>query len=128
MSRFAALCLLILLAAAGAQAILPPDASVREPEIRARRIQNRKEYEKRMEERRELMVREYKRTRQAVDIPPWKRARVLDGAAEADRQVAAAVRSNVKKEKKSRFLVSIVLFILIGSAVGWVKYATDKKE
>jgi hypothetical protein len=74
------------------------------------------------------MVREYKRTRQAIDLPPWKRARVLDGATEADRQVAAAARSGAEKEKKSRFLVSIVLFILIGSAVGWVKSATGEKE
>lgn len=127
MSRSVSLCLLILFAATAVQAILPPDASEREPEIRAARIRNRKEYDKRIELRRQEAVLAYKRVKAEMRIPPWERARAPDGSPETVRRTAGTDASAVKKEKKPRLLVSIMLLILIGSAVGWVTIATRKK-
>jgi hypothetical protein len=120
----------VLLAAAGtASAFLPPDASVREPEIRAYRRKIRQDYEKRIEERRDKAALEYERATIAIDLPPWELERVMKGESlEEIRAAAAEERVSVRKPLKKRFLVSIVLFILIGSAVVWVRRATRDEE
>jgi hypothetical protein len=52
---------------------------------------------------------------------------VLSG--KSDQKIQAQGRLQMKEENpKSRILVSIVLLILIGSAVGWVKYKTRDAE
>ena len=118
----------ILFSAAGALAFLPPDASEREPEIRAHRIQVQKEYEKRIEERRELIAREYEKATAAIGIPPWEMDRVLNGKSEKDVQAEIEQVQTVKKKVRKQFLVSIVLLIIIGSGVGWVKHKTHEVE
>lgn len=124
MRRIVLLSLIVFSAAGGALAFLPPDASVREPEIRAHRVKVRKEYEKRIEKRQQEVMREYARATASLGVPPWELDRVLNGESEED--VQAAVQEQLVSEKtvKKRILVSIVLLIIIGCAVGWVKHTT----
>ena len=128
MSRRFALIGFILFSAAGALAFLPPDASMREPQIRAHRIQVRKEYEERMEARRELVTRQYEKAMASIGVPPWELDRVLNGKSEEDIQAEVEQVRTVKKKVRKQFLVSIVLLIIIGSGVGWVKHKTHEVE
>ncbi|MGE4489822.1 MAG: hypothetical protein AB7E95_09795 [Kiritimatiellales bacterium] len=122
------LSILLLVAAAGtASAFLPDDASAREPQIRAYRQRVRDTYQQRLEERQAESVRAYERTYENVFTPPWKQNRadsrsegVVDGG-------AAAVESKPEK-RNHRFLVPIMLLIFIGSAAGWVRFATQKND
>ena len=111
-----------------AGAFLPPDASEREPEIRAHTMKVRKNYEKKLVERRAYAVKAYEKTEAAIYIPPWDRAYVLEGKPRESADVVSERKIASKKETKNRVLVSIVLLIIIGSAVGWVKYATREVE
>lgn len=118
--------LLILIAAAAgsAWAILPPDASLREPEIRAHRQKVRENYEKRLKERQKRAIDAHERATKALNVPPWELDRVLDGKRKPDIQAAVEERILEGSSTKRRLLVSIVLFILLGAAVLWVKHAT----
>ena len=123
--------LILILASAtwSARAILPPDAEFREPEIRAQKIRFRQEYEKRLEARRDFAIQKYKETEALIQIPPWDRGKALTGEtsdARADGRKALSEKSATKG--KNRLLISIVLLILIGSAVGYAKYATREIE
>ena len=122
------ICLLLLSAAGWAFAFLPPDASAREPEIRAYRRKLRENYEKRMEVRRQRTTIEYEKATAAIGVPPWELDRVLNGESREEIQAAAQQRLVEKKNVKNRILVSIVLLILIGSAVLWVRNATADRE
>ena len=122
------LLLLFLLSAGGAHAILPPDASLREPEIRAQRIQMEKEYEERIQKRRDEATEAYKRATAAIDVPPWELDRVRNGKSGADSRSNAPQQPIEEKNPNQRILVSIVLLILIGSAVGWIRFKTRDVE
>lgn len=128
MSKSFVLIGIVFFSAAGALAILPPDASEREPEIRAHRIKVKREYEKRMDERRELITREYEKATAAIGVPPWEMDRVLNGKSEKHIQAEVAQVQTAKKKVRKQFLVSIVLLIIIGSGVGWVKHKTREVE
>lgn len=126
--QFVLLILIVFSTAGWVFAILPPDASERGPELRARAIKVRKEYAERIEKRKELITREYVRATAAIGVPPWELDRVLNGESEED--VKAAIQKDLTSKKivKKRILVSIVLLIIIGSAVGWVKHTTREVE
>jgi hypothetical protein len=123
-----ALIALILFSAAGALAILPPDASMRVPELRANAIKVRKEYEERIEKRRELATGQYEQATADIGVPPWELKRRMSG--KPSKQVQAAIEQvqTDKKEKGKQFLVSILLLIIIGSIVGWIRYKTHEGE
>ncbi|QHI70831.1 hypothetical protein [Tichowtungia aerotolerans] len=120
--------LLIFSAAGAAMAFLPPDASAREPEIRAYRRKVRENYEKRIEERQKRAAVAYKKATAAIGVPPWELDRVLNGESSEEIQAAVEERISAEKSVKKKILVSIVLFILIGSAVVWVTHATRDGE
>lgn len=123
------LILFLVTSAWSAWAFLPPDASAREPEIRAHRIRVRQAYEKRMVQRHEFAVEQYKKTEALIRIPPWER-----DVATKNKTAGGQVNSiKVSAEKsatkgKNRLFISIVLLILIGSAVGYAKYATREVD
>ena len=125
MSRDILLCLVgCVLVAGTALAFLPSDASSREPEIRAYREKVRKEYEERIEKRREVATREFERATKSLGVPPWELDRVVNG--DNSRQIATVAAQQVAASGavKKQILVSIVLFILIGSGLVWVRKAT----
>lgn len=119
---------LILCSAAGAWAILPPDAEMREPELRARAIKVRQAYEERMEKRRELATRQYEQATADIGVPPWELKRRMNGEPDKKIEQMAEQKRVEKKTVKKRVLVSIVLLIIIGSTVGWVKHATREVD
>ena len=120
---------LLLFAVAGsALAFLPPDASEREPEIRAQRLKVRKDYEKRLEERQQRAQESYDRATAAIGVPQWQLERTHDGQVVKKVGIVGPKRVSVEKTVQKRILVSIVLFILIGCAVVWVRRATREVE
>lgn len=117
-----------LLAAGAAMAFLPSDASEREPEIRAYREKVRADYEKRIEERQAVATKEYERATKAIGVPPWELDRVVDGDNSRQVQQMAVLQEQSSNAVKKQILVSIVLLILIGSGVAWVRKATRTDE
>lgn len=122
--RMITLCFIVFLAGA-ARAILPPDASAREPQIRAQRQKIRDQYQERLVERQAEAVRAYERTRADIFTPPWLRGADTAGAPAGTGSVSSAVSEKAAK-RNHRFLVSIVLLILIGGGAVWVRRATKE--
>jgi hypothetical protein len=111
-----------------AWAFLPPDASAREPQIRAHRQQVRDNHEKRLVERQAVAVRAYEQTRSDIFTPPWMRAAAQD-ALPSGGELSDVVRADEKsKQRNHRLLLSIMFLILIGAAVGWAHYATREVD
>jgi hypothetical protein len=125
MRRILILSVLVLLARS-AGAFLPPDASAREPQIRAYRQRVRRQYEQRQIERQAQAIRAYEKTQADVFTPPWMRG----GTQAAVSLETATVSPETKKAggRKNRFLVSFVLLILLGAGAGWVRYATREVD
>lgn len=120
--------LILLLAAGAAQAFLPPDAKAREPEIRAYRQQIRKQYEERIEERRAEAAKEYVRVKEMINLPPWERDKVITRSGEVLRRPAPVAESFSEKTGANRVFVSIILLLIIGSIVAWIKRATREVD
>ncbi len=55
-----------------AHAILPPDASEREPQLRRERIEANRKYERYLEEQRAIAVQRHRDVMAGLDYPPWK--------------------------------------------------------
>ena len=124
--RVFSLALLLILAAGSALAMLPPDAEFREPELRAQRVRARATYEKGIKERQAHMIREDMRVRAEFYTPPWKRT--SGGATQQGVAKISNSANNSIESAKNRVLVSIMLFILIGSGVIWAKHATREVD
>jgi hypothetical protein len=118
---------IISVSAGSAQAFLPPDASAREPQIRAYRQQVREKYEKRLVERQAEAVQAYEQTRADVFTPPWMRSETRT-ALRTEVNPSPSGKTEAVVKRNHRLLVSIVLLILIGAAAGWVHYATREKD
>jgi hypothetical protein len=114
--------LLVAGAAGSACAFLPPDASAREPQIRAYRQEVRAKYEERLVARQAEAVRAYQRTQVDIFTPPWMRTQTQMSATPGEGAVPVVPPKT--HERKHRFLVSFVLLIFIGAGVGWARYAT----
>jgi predicted urease superfamily metal-dependent hydrolase len=123
-----ALFILILFSAAGGFAILPPDAEMREPELRARAYKVREQYEERIEKRRALATRQYEQATADIGVPPWEIKRRMNGEPPKRIEQMAEQQLVAKKTAKKRILVSIVLLIIIGCTLGWVKHATREVD
>ncbi len=122
MMRYIVILFFVTLLVSPAQAILPPDAKAREPQLRAYRKQLNEKYEKRLIERKEEAVCAYQKTEASIYIPPWQRAEAANSVLSAARSSAVAT---VKTQKRNhRLLMSVVLLILIGTGAGWAWYMT----
>ena len=117
----------VFILAAAAQAILPADASAREPQIRAYRQKVRENYEKRLEKRQAEAVRAYEQTRAEIFVPPWMRETEQSGKTAVSPEKTDFTVEPVH-EKNRRILVSIIVLGLIAAFVGAVKYFTGKEE
>jgi len=123
MTRNIFISLVFTVLAGSAQAVRPPDAKAREPQIRAHLQQVRTNYEKKQVERQEEAVRAYNQTRTDIFTPPWMRTGTkADGLSSAD--PSGAVNAAKAQKRNHRFLVSAVLLILIGAGAGWARYKT----
>ena len=120
--RLLAMMFFIATLAGVAQAMLPPDAKAREPQLRAYYQKIRDDYEV---QQAELQVeRARARERAEVDIftPPWLRNGAQAGV-QSGNDAAAAEAKNAR-QKMHRILISTLLLILIGAAAGWARHAT----
>lgn len=118
--------LLFITVAGSAHAILPPDASAREPQIRAYRQRVRDEYEKRTAERKKAAARAYEQTKAEVFTPPWMR-KSRQAAAGAGAAVQAAAQSVAADQAVPRLFVSLILLLLIGGLTLGVWFITREK-
>lgn len=116
----------LILLAGSAQAILPPDAKAREPQLRVYRQQMNDNYEKRLVERQAAAVRAYDQTRADIFTPPWLRGQAQTALPSGDSKEMSGQKKTVKRNH--RFLVSIMLLILIVAAAGWARYATRNTD
>lgn len=121
--RIPVLIFLLMTIAGVAFAILPPDATAREPQIRAYRQQVRKKAEERMEARRVEARRAYDQVSVDVVTPPWMRTKTKAHTVSATDTQAFVEEVSIQKEKR-HILAPIVLMALIVAAAGWVRYAT----
>ncbi len=69
---FIVLVLFLSLGGSVALAMLPPDASAREPQIRRERMEVDRKYEKNMEALRAKAIQRHKDITAGLDFPPWK--------------------------------------------------------
>ncbi len=118
--------LILILLAGSARAILPPGAKAREPQLRVYRQQLTDTYEKRQVERQAEAVQAYDRTRAEIAIPPGMRSGRAEAAPGSDADSAG--QAGKASKRNHRIMVSIMLLILIGIGVGWVRYATRKPD
>jgi hypothetical protein len=122
MRRIFILMFLVALAGGIAQAILPPDAKAREPQLRTYYQKVRNNYEERQVERKVEVARANERTQVEIFTPPWMRG-TAQTALQSD--VGSATSATGKTGKRNhRFLVSVVLLILLGAVAGWIRHAT----
>ena len=124
--RLVVLMLFIATLAGAVQALLPPDAKARVPELRAYYQKIRDNYEVREAE---LEVEKARAREQAeVDIrtPPWMRGEQaeLQFGAEA---VARAAAEETQKAIR-HILISIIFLSLIVGGAGWVWYKTRQND
>lgn len=112
----------LILLAGSAQAILPPDAKAREPQLRVYRQQMNDNYEKRLVERQAAAVQAYDQTRADIFTPPWLRGQSQTALPSGDSPESSGQTKPGKRNH--RFLVSIMLLILIIAVTGWVRYVT----
>ncbi len=69
---FIVLVLFLSLGGSVALAMLPPDASAREPQLRRERMEVDRKYEKSMEALRAKAIQRHKEVTAGLDFPPWK--------------------------------------------------------
>jgi hypothetical protein len=107
-------------------AILPPDAKFRRQEIMEQRQRARVEYEQSRKEYEKEVIAARARTEAAMRKPPWMRVEgnTVKGLTGGE----LALKTEAAPEFNHRLLVSVVLLILIGVVVGWVRYATKKAD
>lgn len=122
MMRRAVILFSFVVLAGSARALLPADASTREPQIRAYRQQVRDHYEERLVERQAEAVRAYERTRADIFTPPWLRGE-QDGGLQTEADAAAAAADRMH-ERFRHVLISIIFLSLIVGGAGWVWYKT----
>jgi len=105
-----------------AQAMLPPDAKAREPQLRAHYQKVREDNEEHQVERQEAIARANEKTLARIFTPPWMRDGAQTGVQSGNDSVAAEAENT--RQKTRRILISTLFLILIGAAAGWVRYAT----
>lgn len=122
MSRTSMLLITLLMLAGSTHAFLPPDASAREPQIRAYRQKVREKYEERQIERQAQAVRAYEQTQADIFTPPWMRGQSQASVTQGNG--SSGITSEQEKKRNYRFLISVVLLIALGAVAGWIRHAT----
>jgi len=124
--RLVVLMLFIATLAGAAQALLPPDAKARVPQLRTYYQQIRDDYEVKQAE---LEIEKARAREQAeVDIltPPWMRGEqaALQSGAETVAKAAADRTNKIIRH----ILISIIFLSLIVGGTGWVWYKTRQTD
>lgn len=119
--------LFAVLLAGSAQAILPPDAARRAPQIRAEYMRRERAHQEDQAQQTAVAIEQYQKTEAAIYTPPWKRAE-LQAAVPAAAAPAGAGISAKSPERNHRFLISVVFLIAIGASAVWVRHKTRETD
>ncbi|MEI7850868.1 MAG: hypothetical protein WCH86_03465 [Kiritimatiellales bacterium] len=122
--RHVVLMLFIATLAGAAQALLPPDAKARVPELRAYYQKVRDDYEIKQTEFRAELARAREQAEVDIRTPPWMRGE--QAALQSEANVAAAADKTHKRI--SHVLISIIFLSLIVGGAGWVWYKTRQTD
>jgi hypothetical protein len=108
-----------------ARAILPADASVREPQLRRERIAVDEKYEKSMEELRKVAIQRHKDLTAGLEYPPWKcqpSGAPVPGA-------SLSLRTRDRKEVLGHsWLIGIFSLLVIGGLFWLIKQMTREAD
>ena len=116
---------MLLLGSGTARAVLPPDASAREPQLRRERTEANRKYEKYIEEQREIAVQRHRDVMAGLDYPPWKRT--ASGAPKPEAVLSS--RAPVLDEKlKHSWRVGLIGLLLVGSLFWFIKQMTREAD
>jgi hypothetical protein len=118
----------LILAGAGllagrAFAVLPPDAAMRAPQIRAQYMRSARAYEERQKLRQIEAVEQYRKTEAAIYTPPWNRSAAPSAVAAS--AVSAPAQKAVAEHRVQKWTFSIIALFLICGAVWWVRITTE---
>lgn len=125
--RLRILLLMLCWLPAAAPAFFPPDAEYRQQEILEYRRRKKAQYAEANRRHEKQMIVQDSRVRSRLATPFWMRGSVQTGVVrgpQSPREQAAAQSA----QRNNRLLVSILLIVLIGIAVLWVRHATRRMD
>ena len=115
----------MLLGSGVARAMLPPDASAREPQLRRERIEANRKYDKFIKEQRAIAIQRHKDVLAGLDYPPWKRA--PSGAPLPAATLSS--RAKVRGEKAGHsWLIGLSGLLVIGGLFCLIKQMTREAD
>ncbi len=117
--------LFMLFGSGAVRAMLPPDASEREPQLRRERIEVDRKYDKYIEEQREIAIQRHKDVMAGLDFPPWKRT-----ATGAPKPGATLVKRTREFEEKAghSWVVGFSCLLVIGGLFYLIKQMTREAD
>jgi hypothetical protein len=108
-----------------ARAMLPPDASAREPQLRRERIAADQKYDKYIKELRETAIQRHKDVTAGLEYPPWK---CLPSGAPAP-GATLSLRTRDRKEILGHsWLIGIISLLVIGGVFWLIKQMTREAD
>ena len=119
------LVLLMLFGGGTARAMLPPDASVREPQLRRERIAADQKYEKYIEEFRKTAIQRHKDVTAGLEYPPWKCG---DNGAPLPGASLSLRTRNSKEVLGHSWLIGIFSLLVIGGLFWLIKQMTRETD
>jgi hypothetical protein len=119
------LALFLWLGGSTARAILPPDASAREPQLRRERIAVDEKYEKSMEELRKVAIQRHKDLTAGLEYPPWKC--LPSGAPKPGATLSLRTRDR-KEILGHSWLIGIFSLLVIGGLFWLIKQMTREAD
>ncbi len=119
------LALFLLLGSGVARAMLPPDASAREPQLRRERMATDEKYEKHMEELRAIAIQRHQDVMAGLDYPPWKRA--TDGTPVPGASISLRTRE-LKEKVGHSWLIGLSCLLVIGGLFCLIKQMTREAD
>jgi len=107
------------------QAMLPPDASAREPQLRRERVAVDKKYEKSMEQLRATALQRHTDITAGLDFPPWKCT--PSGAPKPGATLSTRTRS-IGKTIGHSWRIGLVGLLLVGALFWFIKQMTREAD
>ncbi len=116
---------MVLFGCGAVHAMLPPDASAREPQLRRERIAVDKKYEKSMDQLRATALQRHKDVTAGLDFPPWKCT--PSGAPKPGASLSTRTRS-MEESVGHRWLFGLSGLLVVGIVFWLIKQMTRPTE
>lgn len=115
----------MLLGGSAVFAMLPPDASLREPQLRRERMQVDRKYEKKIAEMRVEAVQRHRDVSAGLDFPPWKLTKT--GAPKPGATIKPRARSVVETSGHN-LLAGLTGLLAVGGLFCLIKRMTREAD